>query len=54
MNGVDLILIAVIVLALGLAARRVWKTRKTGGCGFERRITVLPPLVESFLGRASV
>ena len=33
MNGVDLILIAVIVLALGLAARRVWKTRKTGGCG---------------------
>ncbi len=33
MNGVDLLLIAGIVLALGLAVRRVWRTRKTGGCG---------------------
>lgn len=33
MNGVDIILIAVIAAVLGLAVRRVWKTRKTGGCG---------------------
>lgn len=33
MNGADIILIAVIAAALALAVRRVWKTRKTGGCG---------------------
>ncbi len=35
MNGVDILLIAVLALVLGLAGRHVWKTRKTGGCGCE-------------------
>ena len=33
MNAVDLLLIAALAVVIGLAARRVWKTRKTGGCG---------------------
>ena len=33
MNGADIILIALIAAALALAVRRVWKARKTGGCG---------------------
>jgi len=33
MNGIDLLLIAALAVVIGLAARRVWKTRKTGGCG---------------------
>ena len=33
MNGIDVLLIAVLAVVLGLAVRRVWRTRKTGGCG---------------------
>ncbi len=33
MNGVDILLIAVLAVILVLAGRHVWKTRKTGGCG---------------------
>ena len=33
MNGIDIVLIAVLAAALALAVRHVWKTRKTGGCG---------------------
>ncbi len=33
MNGIDILLLAVLAAVLGLAARRVWRTRKTGGCG---------------------
>ena len=33
MSGIDLLLIAVLAVVLGLAARHTWKKRKTGGCG---------------------
>ena len=33
MNGIDILLIAVLAVCLGLALRHTWKTRKTGGCG---------------------